>query len=302
MNPYQQNIDIIKGFFKRKIVLLYAIFTILPIFSIVFIDANSLINTISEATGSNIITNASQTMSPAQTLMSLYSVFVIDILLAVVFLLFFVKSGSKESSLNAPIGIFRVVSVIELVITVLIALASVLAVMFASLHIMSSYSPVVSILSVPFMFAAIPVFLLLIVSQTVFSGNIKESVNSIYLKKNGAKLFGIMNFITAAFCLYFIAIIIIFINSYDSENSFNYAFTPVAVFADLTVVKFVFGGILGIKYAKYIEDFSDSSTARETNVEEEAPASDVIVCKNCGNPLKPEDYFCNHCGTPVEKQ
>ena len=301
MNPYQQNIDIVKGFFKRKIILLYAIFTILPIISLIFIDANSIINTVGEMADSDLITNMPQHINPAQSITSLYCVFVIDILLAVVFLLFFVKSGSEEGSLKAPVGIFRVVSIIELVITALISLASVIAVMFASLYIMANYSAFVSILTVPFMFAAIPVFLLLIISQAVFSGNIKESVNSIYLKKKGAKLFGVMNMITAAFFVYFAVMIISLGFYYDSEDSFNLSFAPFIAFLALTVIKYIFGAVAGLKYSSYIKAFSDSSTARESRELPEENAAEFIVCKKCGKPLKPDDYFCNNCGTSLEK-
>lgn len=301
MNPFQENIDIVKGFFKRKLVLFYAIFTILPIFSLVFIDVTGLMNTFGGFDGGKLLSELPQNTNVSGTAASVYFMFIFEILLAVAFLLFFVKSGSEESSLKAPVGIFRVVSIIKLVIVVLISLASVMVVLFASLHIMANYSVLVSIFTVPFMFMAIPVFLLLIVSQTIFSGNIKESINSIYLKKKGAKFFGVMNLLSAGFCVYFSVLIAVLLINADSQNSFGVADIPYVAFAVLTVIKYIVGALVGIKYSGYIEDFSDSSTARETVSEQNEEESDIPVCKSCGKPLKPDDYFCNHCGTSVEK-
>lgn len=296
MNPYQQNIDIVKGFFKRKITLLYAIFTILPIFSIVFLNLDSL-NRFADTFSNDSITSAvGKNTNIFGTLSSVYILFIFQVLLAVVFLLFFVKSDSEKSTLNAPIKMFRIISIIEMIIVILISLAMVFVILLASLYIMAHYSLPISITAVPVMFISIPSILLLVFSQLKFAGNIKESVTSIYLKQGGAKLYGIANIIMAVLCVYFTAVITIFGMSDIS------VFAPLIGFFGLSVIKYVFGALFGLKYAKYIGEFSNSFTNREKDDKPEEIASEGVVCKKCGNPLNPDDYFCNHCGTPVEKQ
>ncbi len=296
MNPYQQNIEIIKGFFQRKIILFYAIVTIIPIFSLVFIDVNDLMNAVGGINGVSFLNNVPQNTNVAGTFASMYFMFIFEILLAVAFLLFFVKAGSEESSLKAPIGIFRVVSIISLVIVSLIALGMVYVVLFASLYLMVN-SPAFAIFAVPCMFITIPLLIFQVFAQTLFAGNIKESANSIYLKKNGAKLYGIANIIVAVICVY----VTVIITSFGMYNIV--VFAPLIAFFGLSAVKYVFGAVVGIKYAKYIEGFSDSATTRENEAKPDKIdiSPDIIICKKCGKPLTKDDYFCNHCGTPVEK-
>ena len=294
MSPYQQNIDIIKGFFKRKLILFYAILTILPIFSIVFINLNDLFVDLNKYISASKLSEIGNQTKLVGTISTVYILFIFEILLAIVFLLFFVKSGSEESSLKAPISMFRVVSIISLVIVSLISLGMVYVVLFTSLYLMVN-SPAFAIFAVPCMFITIPVLILQAFAQCKFAGNIKESANSIYLKKNGAKLYGVTSIIVAVICLYLTVLISIFGFAEISTVA------PLIAFFGLNAIKYVFGAVVGIKYAKYIEGFSDSSTAREGGypIEEEY---DTIVCKTCGKPLKDEDYFCNHCGTPVDKK
>ena len=296
MNPYQQNIDIVKGFFKRKITLLFAIFTILPIFSIVFLNLDSVYRFIDAFSNDSIKSAVGPNTNILGTLSSVYILLVFQVLLAVIFLLFFVKSDSEKSTLNAPIKMFRIVSIIEMIIVILISLAMVFVVMFASLYIMANYTLPLSATAVPIMFISIPAFLVLVFGQLKFAGNIKESVTSIYLKQGGAKLYGIANIIMAVICVYFTAVITIFGISEIST------FAPLIGFFGLSVIKYIFGALLGLKYAKYIGEYSNSATTREKDDKPEDNTPEGIVCKKCGNPLNSDDYFCNHCGTPVEKQ
>lgn len=295
MNPYQQNIDIVKGFFKRKITLLYAIFTILPIFSIVFLNLDSLYRFADSFSNDSFDSVVGKNTNLLGTISSVYILFIFQVFLAVVFLLFFVKSDSEKSTLNVPIKMFRIVSIIEMIFAILISLAMVFVILFASLYIMANYTLPISVTAVPVMFISIPAILFLIFAQLKFAGNIKESATSIYLKQGGAKLYGIASIIMAVLCVYFTAAITIFGMSEIS------VFAPLIGFFGLSVIKYIFGALVGLKYAKYIGEFSSSSTSREKDDNPEDKTPEGIVCKTCGNPLNPDDYFCNHCGTPVEK-
>lgn len=295
MNPYQQNIDIVKGFFKRKITLLYAIFTILPIFSIVFLNLDSVYRFADAFSNDSFDSVVGKNTNLLGTISSVYILFIFQVFLAVVFLLFFVKSDSEKSTLNVPIKMFRIVSIIEMIFAILISLAMVFVILFASLYIMANYTLPISVTAVPVMFISIPAILFLIFAQLKFAGNIKESSTSIYLKQGGAKLYGIASIIMAVLCVYFTAAITIFGMSEIS------VFAPLIGFFGLSVIKYFFGALVGLKYAKYIGEFSSSSTSREKDDNPEDKTPEGIVCKTCGNSLNPDDYFCNHCGTPVEK-
>lgn len=295
MNPYQQNIDIIKGFFKRKIVLLYAILTILPVFSIIFINIKSVFDYVDKNGYNKLLEDIPQNGDMVNSTASVYILFIFDILISVAFLLFFVKAGSKDSSLKAPIGIFRVVSIIQFVITAFVSVGMVFIVLITALFTIAHCTVMTSLLTVPFLFILIPAVFLQVLFQTVFAGNIKESVNSIYLKKRGAKLYGILNLVMAVLCAYVAVIIAIFC------VSDILIFIPVICFFGLSALKYLAGAAVGIKFSDYIENFSDGSTSKNPETEKDDEDFKIIVCKKCGKPLTSDDYFCNHCGTPVEK-
>ena len=293
MNPYQQNIDILKKFFMRKLIVFFAFFTLLPFFSIIFININGLINTLERRIDISALSETGNQTNMVGTVSSLYILFIFEILLAVAFLLFFVKSSSEHSSLKAPIGIFRVLSVIELIITALLLLGMIFIVLLTSLYLLANYFSV-ALFVVPCMFIAIPLIFFQVFAQNIFAGNIKESANSIYLKKNGAKFYGVMSIIMAALCVYIAVLLTVFGFSDIS------LFAPLIAFFGLNVIKNILGAAVGLKYAEYIGEFSDSSTSRESDTGNPDKAN-IIVCRTCGKKLTAEDYFCNHCGTPVEK-
>ncbi len=293
MNPYQQNIDILKKFFMRKLIIFFAFFTLLPVFSIIFININGLIDNLERRIDVSALSESGNQTNMVGTVSSLYILFIFEILLAVAFLLFFVKSSSEDSSLKVPIGIFRVVSVIELIITALTLLGMIFIVLLTSLYLLANYFSF-ALLVVPCMFIAIPLIFFQIFAQNIFAGNIKESANSIYLKNKGAKLYGITSIIMAALCAYIAVLLAVF------GFSEILLFAPLIAFFGLSVIKYILGAAVGLKYAKYIGAFSDSSTSRESE-ESSSDKSNIIVCRTCGKALTAEDYFCNHCGTPVEK-
>ena len=141
----------------------------------------------------------------------------------------------------------------------------------------------------------VAIILLLVFGQLKFAGNINESVNTIYLKNSGAKFYGFVNIIMTILCFFCTVLISVY-----SMSDF-WTFVPLIGFFGLSVIKYVFGAVFGLKYSKYIRDFSDSYKTKELNANFEESTSDIIVCKTCGKPLKHDDYFCNHCGTPVKK-
>ncbi len=300
MNPYQQNIDIIKAFFKRKVVLFYAFLTILPIFSILFIKTDVLIDTVKNISDNQfLLRDIGKSVNLAGILSSSYVYFIFEILIAVVFLLFFVKAENKDTSLKAPVNMFRIISVIELIVTLFISLAMVLIAFVFSIYSLANLSTLTSLMFIPFMFAAVICVLVDLFFQTLFAVSIKDSVNSIYLKKTGAKPYGIMNAIMAALFVYFAVLIALHGLSRTPDV------IPLIIFLCLTAAKYALGSAVGLKYAKYIEGFSDSSTAREITEQSGESGEDqpeIIICKKCGKVLSSDDYFCNHCGTPVEKK
>jgi hypothetical protein len=82
------------------------------------------------------------------------------------------------------------------------------------------------------------------------------------------------------------------------------------------LIRDALSAVVALSYSSYIRKISqDFTTVPEAETESEddeqlpyigvqgvtAQQTEVITCKKCGKQLTPDDYFCNHCGTPVEK-
>ena len=268
-SPYQQNIDIIKGFFKKPIVLILSIFTFLSV--VVHFAGQFAINPV-------IISKQLQQFNvPADYANVEYtatinplSINIFTILSAIIFLLFYVLSKNETNNLSVPSMMFKVISIITLVLSVLSVLLIFGFVLVFGLFLGafsrtdSGFSPEVFTLVV---FVAsivlLPFCVLLIlnaVSQLLFANSVRNSLNSIYLKKSGAVFYGIICFIFTAItiALYiFAAVYLLHLSSQYSAVNFSlphilFLFVQCAVDIATGIVT----GILAIKYAVYIKNIS----------------------------------------------
>ena len=406
-SPYQQNIDIIKNYFKRPIVLALSILTFLSI--ALHFAGQFFINPISYA---NLMKELNIPVDSANIDVSSgfnpLSINILTVFSAIIFLLFYVLSKNETNNLSVPSMMFKVISIITLVLSVLSVLFIFGFVLIFSLFLGafsrtdSGFSPEVFTLVV---FVAsivlLPFCVLLIlnaVSHLLLANSVRNSLNSIYLKKSGAVFYGIICFIFTALtiALYiFAAVYLLHLSSQYSAVNFSlphilFLFVQCAVDIATGIVT----GILAIKYAVYIKNISqkyristdvppeneqqpvqdfnepelqitDTNNFNpydnaqvpvyeppqapvqenfanrfpvEENINTQPPAPEPIVsvqepepapadeqppvakpapapvkedvinpaenpvprfCTQCGNPVGPNDYFCNHCGTEI---
>ena len=259
-NPFQQNIDIIKGFFRRPITLVVAILAFASLLSKFlincFVPLNELARGFSESfldeQAHNTLVN-SGSYPPAATA----PINVTGILLAVSILLFYILSNKNENELSAPSIIFKVISIISLVVVFfLIALFGSIGGFLCVVDNTKVYGYII-LFALGILALVIAYALVSAISQVVFANSIRKSLTSIYLKRNGATLFGITCFISAGIDLAVIILINLILN-----NIFNFYLTgaQIALFAISSAISVAFNisfGILALKYSAYIKDLSE---------------------------------------------
>lgn len=195
MNPYRQNIEIVKGFFRRPIVLITAILGFLT--AAADIAASVL--------GTDFISNLQLTVNddaPTAVFYSYISLNVGAILLGAVLLAFFIASRSERSDLHGATMFYKVVAIVELVFSILLIFAAlILGFLFfviglaATIHI----PPAVFFVTLFLIIAAIALIAILVycIAQLVFAVSIRRSTRSIYLRSGGAVFFGVINLLFA---------------------------------------------------------------------------------------------------------
>ncbi len=302
-NPYQENINMVKAFFRKPIILVYAIISALPLIAAFFINYNSIAASLGANFG-ELIQNADN-----GSFYSILLVPVFQIAFGVAMLYFYVHSRSEEKNLNLPSKLYRILSMIWLIGTALVSIAMILAVSLLVLYSLEKFTPDVNVVLLPALSASIPVVLLTAIGQAAFAGSVKESCSTIYLKRRGAGLFAVMSVISAVLETY----IIISAAYYIGTNliGLNSLMVPAYIFAALSVVRHIFGAVIAFSYNSYIKKLALDFVTEPESEEPEAAvpengqnapgAEQIIICKKCGKQLTADDYFCNHCGTPVEK-
>ena len=343
MNIYQNNIDIVKGFFKKPIVLAAALISLI---SGLFGIAQNIINAIN---GTTDVTFSSLANFSDIDLSSLSSgndytwitlgmnifLIAVSLLASVSILMLYITSRSNDSTLTPAATLYRVVSIIQMVIS---GLLSVLLLLCYFLFFIFLFSPrlfFVPILLTPVILISAAYLILLGLSRMIFAGSIRKSVTSVYLKKGGAKLYGIILIISAAFELFTLLYMLLNAGELNITGILSMAVTT----ADSLLM-----GIMALMYSSYINGFikgfantvPGSGDSVENAYAEPLPYNGVdpvqppheyrsyeftvqagpvngyaennepvniraVFCTNCGKQLNPEDYFCNNCGTPVKR-
>ena len=328
-NVYQQNTNIIKGFFRKPIVLINAIVIFATIVAnLVFgvlaasrIPMGQIINDILMST------DTPYTVNPNSYNVNV-NIPIMSVLIAVAFLLFYLFSRNPNRGLNGPATLFQVLSVIQLVIACLVGA---LCVILIFLFLAMSFSPNGQIMLIFVLLLAAIVALLLTetISRFMFANSIKKSLNGIYLFRNGAKTFAVMQFITVGFSVLSAIGILAFGSTVSPQfySYYNYTidsslwyFSAINVLVGMLSPLFM--GILAIQYDSYIKKMTQSfappvqptpfqpvyqepapttSPYDPQHIAEHEPQPHATFCSNCGKQLNPDDYFCNQCGTPVQK-
>ena len=298
---YQQNIDIIKGFFRKPIVLIVGIFTIVA--SIVnsvaeYISAFDFTDILNSFSGSDIrssfnIGGKAVYFSFKSDAPDIFSLDFLTIALGLSFILLFAFGRSKGNAIQGGVTFFKVMSHIYYVLYFIIAVAAVLMVIFTFAFSVDNITKLILIVS----FLVIGLFVFLLgYSQLQFAKSAKESMNSIYLSNSGAKLHGIIRIIGAVAVSAVSAVALCFILSLGGFNS------PLAVVgsvasAVLLIVNNILWAVVALKYHSYINGVTSGKIELSVDVVKEEKE---MICSNCGNTLTDEDVFCAVCGNKVQ--
>lgn len=261
-NPFQQNVDILKGFFKRPIVLVTAI----------LMGVSSLLSIVAGAVDDNAANIATKYLNslPLEIRQhvgnqsSSFSLPVLPILVTVAFFLFYFFSKSNSKNLKVPATMFKVVSIIELV-----SVCVVIGVLLINILLCFKYTPTFLVyfsyiysdsssyvygilIAILIGFSIVGAFLIWYCALKVkFACSIKKSTKSINLFKNGAKGFGVFTIIVNG-----IVGITVFASLPEPGMGF-------AVFAGLVnVVGNILFGVTAIQYANYINEISVNFTTQ----------------------------------------
>lgn len=257
-NLYQQNTNILKEFFKKPIVLITSIVwfatIIVNFFLGIFMSNNDaikrMIHDILTMEGSYAYTYTNTGLN----------IPIVSVLIALAFLLFYISSRKADGGLNGAATLFKVVSIIALVASCILSAVCVLA-MFLCFVLM--LIPAAQFIFIFILFFAVLVAMLLIesISQLFFANAIKKSLNGIYLYKNGAMTFAVIQFIkVSVFALLSIICYFVYIGI-SSQPGYYYPLVPELFL--LAIISFVvsipsslFMGILALKYSSYISTMS----------------------------------------------
>ncbi len=279
-SPYQQNINIMKDFFRKPVVLLLSVFTFLTLIfqiTVSFLNpfgaiVNRFLSSYLNSIGASQV-NVNQTAPPSVNLFSSVSFSsILTILFAVAFLLMYLQSKQEKANLSAPSTLFKVISIINVVLVSLLTLISaavvaILLLVTPALQANPEYvdNPAVGMLaglSVALCVILIPLCVMLLlnaIGQLLFANSIKSSLTSIYLKRKGAVLYGVMEFILAAYTISKGIFIVIFILIFNSQ--YNVIIEPLPITLIIMQLLFttatdVIMGVLAIKYSVYIKKIS----------------------------------------------
>lgn len=266
VNPYQRNIDILKSFFRRPIILVFAIATLVASVSAVFLNIlfSSYMDSIFTILGvsKNSIPYLSISVTPLSLIMPLITV------VCCILIFIFSKSKKPNKTPYVPITILWVTTIVGLVI---FCLAFVVILMGVFIYIaqspiayssMSSITRTIeSILIIGVLAVVLVVTLIYCINKIRYLGNIKNSFHSIYLNRGGAMAVGVFDIIFAVilFCSA-VAYIVSAIASFSSGNMFNYLSGKMSICFSaiflLNCIVCVLEAIIAIKYNSYIKTFT----------------------------------------------
>lgn len=274
-NPYQHNFDVLRGFFRKPIILLTAISYFLLFITNLITSIVTLVNSIPYLINSD--TKISLTVNPN------YS----TLLFGLAFLILYITARSRKPVVNlkSPVTYFRVLTIIFTVLSgISLAFALVLAVL---LIVFNAFLPEfvfqsVLVIAITNIIGAIAEFIFYL-ALCRFTKGIKYSLTSVFITKTGAKFTAVAGFINAAVIIATTVFGYIFIPSmldvftYLLRSISDYfqiesvsemskiisellkTVMPMSLISNLVdIIPFVMVGIVAIMYFRYIRKTTDS--------------------------------------------
>lgn len=301
---YQQNIDIIKSFFRKPVVLVAGILTLVATLcqSVVsYIMAPTVVQYWSQhvidlySQFSFLIEEYEDVISVGFSSEQSFSLDLFTIALGIAFILLFAHGRSNSNNIQGSAKYFKVLATIEYIISFVVVVFAILIVIIT----IASDFPVEYKINISMIVIAIGAFIFLAgFSKLRFSKAICNSMNSIYLDKTGSILFAVISFVKAMVSLVVLALLLslavvgsVIADGFDVPWLFTYPLVAL-----LTGVFNLFYGILASKYNRYICGVTNGTIEMPADKEDEKEK----ICIVCGSPLTEEDVFCSVCGNKVE--
>lgn len=293
---YQQNIDIVKGFFRKPIVLIVGILTIVASLFQSLADyfmASSIENTLSTILNglfTELQMFGDNTVAVGVEVDAGFSLDIFAIAMGIAFILLFAHGRSSKNYIRGSAKYFKVLATIEYVLAFILAVCCVLMaimVFFISIPTYAKY-----LLACVFLIVGAYVFICNF-NKLRFAKSICNSMDSIYLEKKGATAFAVLSFINSAFSF---AVFDFLLFTY-SDNVGFYLY-PIA-YAFKTAL-FLILGIFALTYSRYIEGIKKGTVPMPVKAEAKEPVKQVEnICSNCGTAFTDEDIFCHVCGNKL---
>lgn len=291
---YQQNVDIIKGFFRKPIVLVVGVLTLISTIchSVASYVSSDLLDKALSNVFSEIFSQVKMLgdSSVAVEVESSFSLNFFAIAMGIAFILLFAFGRNKKNAIRGGATYFKVLATIEYVICFILTVCCViLAVATCVIKLATAYKAILV-----FILALVGVFLFISgYSKLRFAKSVCNSMDSIYLEKKGANLFAVISFIVSAFFLTACSYIIV----YPVDTTLTVA---LALDFALNCGLFVCTGIMAVKFSRYINGIEKGTVALPVNTKAVEPEKqDEWICSNCGTAFTDEDIFCHVCGNKL---
>ena len=281
VSPYQQNIDIVKGYFKRPLVLVNAILLLASlIISIITVclSLNSL-PTVVRYEGYPTV----QTPGIISTIFVGILAGLPSLLIAVCWFLIYTKSKSSNPTdkPSAPFKILWVLSIVGLVCLCLLTflLLGILLLALLGVLIYNSSHNYPSDIGIPILigwiiFIAIlmAISIIFCVFQMRYFQSVKNSMQNINLYKNGAMAYGVMTIVFSSFSIIYLLISLaagaLFAGLVPPGYSNLFSGSNLMIYAVSTAVSAAAGlveGIIAIGYSSYISKFISGVNTASVN-------------------------------------
>lgn len=293
INPFQQNVDIIKNFFKKPIVLVNTLFDTItiPLTLFAMFLLSGFITDYYRQMYSGLSYFDDYYSSNSVNIDLLGSVILImgiiacipAVLTAIAKFIIYFKSKSPNPNANPSSG-FTILWILSIITVSLAGLACFLFLIviiivmdeISSLSGLSSsyygsyygYSDPVS-MTIAGLVILLIIFMILIgimffylINQLRFYSSVRKGLNSIYLKRNGAMVYGVLRIVGACFnCFIFLFYILALLGAVSYTITLNDQSIPLpneilslyAVNIALAIGSDIIGGIIAVKYAGYIK-------------------------------------------------
>ena len=302
-NPYARNLTIVKGFFRKPIVLVFALLSFI-MFILNIINTTQSSETLKEfynTYGANFSGDTVSNMSGSNA-GNIIALIVSGIAVLCYFMIYFMSKNSNPKISPAPFfTVLHVFSVIELVAVAIATLLTVIATVLLAIAGFSgsddsvfgtaTYYKTTIIISLIIFIAIFLILFFFFNSQTAFLKSCKRSCSEPMIQKKGANTYGTFCLIVAVLYLVGIVIALLVLNSisdiigneFTELTSLLEVSTLSIVSSILIPVNYIIRGIIAKNYDKYATENAEYAYAYAASAAAtRSPEANPIATFNAG--------------------